>query len=760
MKRLLARIGHRLGRLQSDSGEARPDYGDERLFALLAASPAARRAPGLALALDAFGRGARAKAAGLTVRHFASRPAPHFFADPATLHNSSEHPVLAQSLRGATEAALDMTTRGLPVCGRLAPPLRAGFPWHDALGLRSDDVLFAVRPHRFGFLPQLALATAIGSHPRAELIALIDDWTHFAQRDPVLPFCSNLVVIQRLLATAWAFAFMGITSGELEVRWRLFKIIGQDVLFLLPRLGDSYPNNHLLLDRFAAWFIALLLPEILPGDTDLADREGAWIAELERQTYDDGGSIEHSTHYHGLAAEMGAAYLLLADANTYAVPARIRARIARMLRLQSALCGPDGRAVQIGDSSDDPLFPLDDSVGGNAAALREIERGLFEPDRASIANGHPARIRAWWLLGGKLAANACEPVMTSTIILGKGGLVVFSEDDEETRCTLRLGPMAGTHYLPGHQHADALSVTLTRRGTPLLVEAGTCTYRFREPRGNPRRVNWRAYFAGADAHNGLVVRGRDPYGRMRGDFRPKGRLPEVSSTRFAAGRHLAFHEASLHAHERYPGWARGVVHLRGVALIVYDRLDAVAVRLPMHFAFQWAPECELVRLDNAGVTARVAGVGVHLAWSRGLGQAEIICGREHPTNGWVSPSYGECVAAPQLLVPVTTESVLTAFALIGEERTRILAVQCEMPSARVCVFQLVTDVGLELVLLNLGAPTETIETQGITFEGRIAWIRIPSAGQPSVRWLDGRLCVANQWAIQYALPATVAEFAD
>jgi hypothetical protein len=430
-----------------------------------------------------------------------------------------------------------------------------------------------------------------------------------------------------------------------------------------------------------------------------------------------------------------------------------------MLRLQSALCGTDGHATQIGDSSDDSLFPLDGGSGGNASALREIERALFESELAIVADGHPGRTRAWWLLGGRLAPTPRDAAMAAMVALEEGGIVVFGEDGDATRCTLRTGPVAGTRYLPGHQHADALSVTLTRRGIPLLVDAGTCSYRFHASDKKSGGVNWRSHFAGARAHNGLVVEGHDPYGQMRGDFRSTGRLPEVSRTGSANGRELSFHEARLDAHEHFPGWTRGVVHLRDVALIVYDCVTAGMVHTPMHFAFQWAPQCEVVHSEDMRVIARASGIGVHLAWSQGLGPGDVVCGREHPTNGWVSPAYGERVPAPQLLVPVTHASELTAFALAGDEGTRTLAVECEAPATSVRAFRIVSDMGVELVLLNLGSPVETVEAYGIAFEGCAAWIRIPDTGRPSVHWLQGRACVAPQWSIRYAFPAPVSEFA-
>jgi hypothetical protein len=738
-----------------------PDYRDAQQWQTFATSPAAMNVPGLATAVEMARLGRQEEAAGVAVNHFVSGPRAAFFAEPMTLH-ASQDPMFVKSVDYANVYRREATNVGLRIYDRIAQPLRGGFPWHDPVGMRRQDLLYAVHPHRFAFLPPFALATATGNGSHSDLVALLEDWMGYARSAPDLPFCSNLVVIERLLAAVWAFAFLAIAKREYEARWRLLAIIGQDIAFLQPRLGHSYPNNHLLLDRFAAWYIALLLPEWLSSDARVEHAEKAWLEELVRQTYDDGGSVEHCAHYHGLATEMAAAYLLLSQANERAISPAIRKRIRRMLDLQSALCGTDGNAAQIGDSSDDSLFPLDGAAGGNAAALREIGRAIFTPERASVGENCAGRTRAWWLLGGRRAPAAapCTDRTGRFIARNRGGIVVFSENDEASRCTFRLGPMIGTQYLPGHQHADALSVTATHGGVPFLVDAGTCTYRFRRPDAKPEDVNWRAYFAGAQAHNGLVVEDDDPFGRMRGDFRPTDRLPEVSTVGSGAGRDLAFYEARLSAHRPFPDWRRGVIHLRGVGFIVYDSIRDLASQAPAHFAFQWAAHCEIDRASDGHVDVRARGKALRFAWSAGLGSPAIVCGRVHPTNGWMSPAYGERLPAPQLLVPITREAGHTAFVLDLEEASQGLRVECER-SDDARIFRLVRDDGtVDIVLLNSGSIAQPITADGCTFEGRIAWIRIRHRERPSVRWVEGRSLSAPRWSVRHAFSETVPDFAN
>src|SRR3546814_16135023 len=64
---------------------------------------------------------------------------------------------------------------------------------------------------------------------------------------------------------------------------QLFRIVAADCRYLLPRLGRSVGNNHLLADRFAAWFLAACYPQLVPEAGDLAAAERAWLAEFARQ---------------------------------------------------------------------------------------------------------------------------------------------------------------------------------------------------------------------------------------------------------------------------------------------------------------------------------------------------------------------------------------------------------------------------------------------------------------------------------------------
>ena len=721
-----------------------PSYRDEALARLVERSPNADRAGGLRGVPTSAQVRRDGTAPSAFVDHFDALIARRWFADPRALlrDRQANEARLPGWLDAAGRQMIAATSEGLVLPGGSSPLLRAGFPWSGDPAATRPELLFAIHAHRFAFAPRLALAVAGGAVSEELMIDLLNDWMRYAAANPSLPFFSNLVAIQRTIASTWAFAFLGSAHGELiaACRFALLKIIAQDVAFLVPRLGDSFPNNHLLVDRFAQWLFAVVFPELLPYRADAEAAEARWLAELRSQTYADGGSVEHSVHYHGLACEMAAAHVLLSRAQDRAIASGTLEHCAKLLALQSSLAGADGLAPSIGDSSDDPLFPLDGAIAGNAAAIRELHRALFVPQIVSLRSDHPAIERAFWLTGGRLAPPARTPRESAFDEFPQSGLAVFSDDADATRCVFRTGPAPGSKVLPGHMHSDLLSVTLTLRGSPILVDAGTFTYRFRIDAGTDTEIAWRAHFAGPRAHNGLVVDGADPIGALSGNFRATADLPLLTS---ASGRgdRVAFVEASLAPRSTFCGFRRGVIHLNGVGFIVYDFVHGSASPSRPKLAFQLAAGCALHAVDDTHVLVRSGPQTLSVAHSSAIGPREAVVGRETPTNGWVSPRYGERVPAPQLLFDIAAGQP-GAFALYGNDSAAPLSIECRLPTPTSRAFKVCHGGTTDIVLLNVDEPHATVEQWGVAFSGRLGWLRIPDQGSPVIRCLDGRSLIA------------------
>lgn len=637
------------------------------------------------------------------------------------------------------QASKSLIFRSLPIYGRHGPPLDGTFPWANLEAGPGNDSLYPFRPQRFAFLPRLALAARLDQISPEHLTAVLDGWMRDAARG-INPRCygTNLVVIQRLLATLCAWMFVAKRTREKDAPFealenRLLRILLADTRFLEPRLGTSTPNNHLLADRFAAWLLHVLVPEFLENDHTTAGDE--FRDELLRQTYPDGGGFEHATHYHEYACEMAGAYLALCHVQGRSVDKAISARAEAMLRLHMALTGPECIPVHVGNAAEDPLFPLDAGGGWCPGALRELYRALFDGGHFQHAPTDDITVeRAYWWTGGALespAAGIEQPFLQS---FPQAGFHVHSDPELCARLVVRSGPAPDTLVHPGHMHADLLSIHLIVDGQPLLVDGGTFSYRRDRDSAEP---DWRGYFIGPKAHNTLAIGDHDPLGPTQRDFRCSDPLARVRS-RSVGGSGLAWTEGCIHGGDVYDGFTRRCIHVFGSYWIIHDILPhSERAELPRWLGFQSASG---TRVTMADYTVRVTMAGqsrATLIATDGTCGPDPLEGSREPVGGWISPAYGKLVAASQVRYPLSPETRETGTLISphGDNCGDSIAIKRLSESAIVC--QVATPTGQDVILLNEAEdPAAPIDHDGLCFHGRLAWLRLTAGRLAEIRWLD------------------------
>jgi len=729
----------------------RPSFERARLLEILQAH---RRHGGFVGSVDEF------------ARHLRHRSQQRFVLDEALFADESARGRAQRWTQQACVYADQATRTGLPIFSRSSPPLDAGYPWHGVQG-EPRDVLLDAHPHRFAFLPRLVLAILGGGYTCTALVAVLEGWMRFAVKRPELAYISTFVVTQRLIALTCALYFLRAlpesTPDEPQLRLALARIVGQDVEYLLPRLGTSFPNGHLLTDRFAGWFATCMYPELVGARLDIASAEALFWSELERQTYADGGGFEHAVHYHGLAAEMALLWLLISRRQGREPDRGRLDRVRKMLELQVDLSGPDGDAPAIGDGIEDPMIPLDGALHGTAAAMREVYRMLFDAGAVPLRAGHPAHERAFWLLAGETAAQDGSGRRSAFGDYPQAGIFVFADDDENTRCTFRTGLRGGSGYMPGHMHADFLSFSLTLRGRPLLVDAGTYCYRNEATIVEERAVFWRRHFAGQNAHNGIVIGGRDPLGPIAADFREGTVSSTVEHDVILRGSELAWIEARMVSDSVYGGLVRGMVHVRGRYIVVYNLVDQAASHEEVCFPLQFDSAVDVMARPDSCIEARIGeNIGCEIVYSAGLALADVLYGSVDPVGGWVSPRYAELKAAPQALLRQNGGVRASAFVLGLDPTQRVTAVQVDTnvdgPALAIAVEQGGAE---DLLLLNRGEQSNARRGQ-LVLDGRLLWMREPGAGSCQVKGLRVTGFSAGSGSVQcrYAVeqPQIAVEF--
>ena len=455
------------------------------------------------------------------------------------------------------------------------------------------------------------------------------------------------MAVHRAVALTWTLAFLaGCESRDVDLEFTILRILLADARFVHARLGTSVPNNHLLADGFLMLYLGLLHPEFLEAEQWRREGQALFLRELQRQIYEDGTSFEHSVHYHEMVCEMVTAFVILARRNGIGVEAWVEQRHRRMLEFQAVLGGPEARSFDIGDTVESHVFPLDGFDGVGAASHREILRALYDPEFPPSHSGAPGLERAHWLLARSLEGPARNAVDQRSVQFPDGGYLILPDSALDGCMVFRTGPGPRALCSPGHMHADFLSVYLRLRGTPVIVDAGTFTYRARKDRWPSDEPEWRAHFMSPAAHNALCIAGCDPLDRGPGDFPSRPLKSRILGTKLAGAAATGWVEAKTVGDTPYGGHVRGVVHVQGRYWLVYDQLPPPAMAEQAWLSLHFSPDASVREHGGHAAVITINGAQLAVTASQGARAVEWAKGCRRPIAGWISPRYGRLAPAP------------------------------------------------------------------------------------------------------------------
>lgn len=540
--------------------------------------------------------------------------------------------------------ASDVLGNGYDCYDRRLPPVDAGFDWAGR-GL-SGHRLYALRAHRFGFLPLCTIALAAKPALAGPLEAAFAGWQRHDPEAGRSAYFSNLVVIQRLIACLAARAILsGLPRGPRltgrDLDRRLAEIVQVDSQFLRPRLGASFGNNHLLADRFAGW----LLAAGAHGADDARTRQAAaaFEAELLAQTLADGCSFEHSTHYHELVTEFAVLFLGVQDRCGVAVGRAARARIAAMLRFQAALAELGPEFVDLGDCAEDPILPLNMTGYETKLALAALGGGRGDIAGDGVKSSFLAHLGVTFgPVPGVDASDDGAPFEVGGYLFAPRpeGLTLF-----------RTGPATGTQLTPGHMHSTFLSLYRRVGDRLLLASPGTYSY-------DGGADGWRAYFAGRRCRSALSIDGWDPLAPLARNFRREDTGLRVL-TEHADHAAVRASQGTILGADGTPLVTRGLLHLGGGVELVYDLVHAPALDGRRHQIWQFGPDVVVAR-SGERVSARIGDQTFDLMAVPTPATVAIHRGETDPQRGWVSPAYGQKLPASQAVFSFAPRQVFVA----------------------------------------------------------------------------------------------------
>ncbi len=520
--------------------------------------------------------------------------------------------------------------RGFPAAlWRLDPVTGGAWPGpetytHD-IDFRHDgcqgDIKYVREINRLQQLMPLASQVALTGDAAAlaAIEGIIASW--YAANPPFrgVGWASGIEVAVRAISLIFAAALAGDRLSE-AAQEQIGRIVTASAFWL-----DRFPSRHSSANHHRiAELAGLYLIGLSRGD-EPADVRAELIAETLKQILPDGTGAEQTPTYAAFSAELALLCALCARHSGHPFPPEFDERLTRF-------------AEFIGWLGDAPPAALGDDDEGRVLTLLLPEADYARSVAGSIAGYLHAPgpdtgdFRA--LVFGKAPRPTARPKQLRTF--PDGGLSVWHgrQNGRDARLTFDHGPL-GYLSIAAHGHADALSVTLSLDGEPVLVDPGTYLY--------GSGGEWRRWFRSTPAHNTLNLEGTSQ-SAMSGPFnwseKAHARLEESGTSP-----HLWLRATHDGYHRRFGRIVQRTLQIEPGRIAVTDQLFG-GQPLPAELVFQLAP----------GLVA--TSVGKSITVSRGSERLlriecptdaiTIATGEDGVDGGWVSPRFGEKLPATRL----------------------------------------------------------------------------------------------------------------
>ena len=397
------------------------------------------------------------------------------------------------------------------------------------------------------------------------------------------------------------------------------------------------PNTHLVGEGLALYVAGQVLPLLResPSRTDVGRK--VLMKEMDRQIAPDGGHYERSTHYHRYMLDFYLLALAIARIANDPAAAQFEKAVGGLASALRLISDDNGRFPHIGDEDSGTLlrFPEhdpDDASDSLAAAAALLDR----PDLVTS----PPREEVLWLLAHPMFAcdlersYRVEPTTARSGELPETGYCVARSEAGE-----HLVIDGGTHGYGGHTHADALALTLSLDGIPLLIDPGSACYTT-DPVLRDR-------FRSTSAHNTVVIDDRQQ-STPDGPFR-WAQTADATRHCWHTGATFDYFEASHNAY-RPLEHRRHVLLVHGDVLMVADLIDGEGIHradLFWHFDPRWA----ITEVDSRSILAShdrsvklIVSSGNIEIIDRGRTERARLVTRQR-TAGWNRRRPSECATA-------------------------------------------------------------------------------------------------------------------
>lgn len=480
----------------------------------------------------------------------------------------------------------------------------------------------------------------------ARAIDELDSW--LAANPPLtgINWASMLELAFRCLSWIWAVhLFAPVHDANPSWIVDLLVALGRQLEHIRRHLSRYFsPNTHLLGEGLALYVGGNVFPEFVAAEAWKELGRQVLLRESRAQVHPDGGHAELSPHYHRYALDFYLLALAVARQAGDPVERELTEVAARLAGFCRGIAGEDGRLPTIGDDDGGQLFPICGRGADDASSSLAIAATLL--GRPELAVSGPTE-EAYWFCGEAarhLTATDWRP--QSMLFRDAGYAVLRSANGQAIIDVGRHGFLNG-----GHAHADALSIVLSVKGVPLLVDPGTATYTM--------NAEVRDRFRATAMHNTLVVDGR-PQSVPAGPFHWRSRA-DASLTLWTTTPAFDFVEASHAAYQ--PIEHRRVVVRTPDLWLVADRVHGEGTH-QLQTYWHIDPSWTIDRTTRKTTIRCVHSTGTPAAIASTAENQDVFFA-DATGYGWVAPVYGQVVPAPtlrhthQATAPVSILTVIT-----------------------------------------------------------------------------------------------------
>jgi len=391
-----------------------------------------------------------------------------------------------------------------PVHDRRAPDLHwSEVPYLDS-ALGDHKIIWALNRHQHWLVLGRAYWLTGDNRYRNAFIEQLQGWMAASPPRTGINWASMLELALRTISWIWSLHLFvetqpaeGLGPDTSEPAWLVDLLLGLHAqLSLVERHLSIYvnPNTHLLGEALGLYVAGRVLPEFRASPRWTATGRRLLVDQATRQINSDGGHAELSTHYHRYTLDFYSLALAVARAtgDSNAIPPFADA-VGRLANYARQLSDQHFHLPQIGDDDGGMLFAMCGGDAGDVGPAISVAAALLE--RRDLADGRPHEELAWMI--GSVPTTWERGAPRRSTVLRDSGYVV-SRTSRGDHLVFDVGPLGDLNA--GHAHADALSVTLSISGQPLLIDPGTGGYTI--------DCELRDRFRSTAAHNTIVLDGR------------------------------------------------------------------------------------------------------------------------------------------------------------------------------------------------------------------------------------------------------------